>query len=445
MSGRLPPHVNQNNKNNDIEATSGVDLRMKFLAQKMQEAGFYTAMVGKSHLGARSLANLPINRGFDVHFGFLKGGEDHYTQGSGSTHREGATVDLWDGHGPSNMTGQYSGYIYSHRAVNVIANYSATTKALQQAGAAAPNGLFMYLAWHNTHSPLECPAEWEYPFYYNSSLDQASRGTYNCMARILDDGIGNVTAALKAADLWESTLLLFAADNGGWVGGFGSNNYPLKGSKVSDFEGGIRAVSFLAGGYLPTNVRGTHHTGFIAICDWYGTLSTLVGVSPNDDVAGLPPVDSNNFWPSILTPNANTTGRTEVFLSWSCTASSANVTGCDPHAASIYNTTGDPTFNQGPGDMGLISGQYKIIIGQQQGRGIWFGPVYPNGTKDEKAYPCVDGCLYDIISVRCRALSSLCGARSHTRRPCSCSCAVSISGAQGRGRCSAHMHLKAIS
>jgi hypothetical protein len=32
-------HVNQNNKNNDIEAKSGVDLRFKFLAQKMKEAG----------------------------------------------------------------------------------------------------------------------------------------------------------------------------------------------------------------------------------------------------------------------------------------------------------------------------------------------------------------------------------------------------------------------
>ena len=62
---------------------------------------YHTAMVGKSHLGARSTANLPINRGFDVHFGFLKGGEDHYTQGSGSTHGEGKTVDLWDGHGRS--------------------------------------------------------------------------------------------------------------------------------------------------------------------------------------------------------------------------------------------------------------------------------------------------------------------------------------------------------
>jgi hypothetical protein len=28
----------------------------------------------------------------------------------------------------------------------------------------------------------------------------------------------------------------------------------------------------------------------------YGTLSTLVGVDPTDDVPGLPPVDSNDFW-----------------------------------------------------------------------------------------------------------------------------------------------------
>ena len=42
-----------------------------------------TRAVCRSHLGARSEANLPINRGFDSHLGFLKGGEDHWTQGSG--------------------------------------------------------------------------------------------------------------------------------------------------------------------------------------------------------------------------------------------------------------------------------------------------------------------------------------------------------------------------
>ena len=71
-----------------------------------------------SHLGARSAANLPINRGFDYHFGFLKGGEDHYSQGSGSKNHEpgiGGTVDLWSGHSLSNETGIYSGYLYADK------------------------------------------------------------------------------------------------------------------------------------------------------------------------------------------------------------------------------------------------------------------------------------------------------------------------------------------
>ena len=153
MSGRLATHVNQNNRNNDIEAASGVDLRYTFLAQKMKQAGFYTSMIGKSHLGARSPANLPINRGFDHHFGFLKGGEDHYSQGSGSQRGEGpGTVDLWDGHSLSNMTGIYSGYLYAEKAVQVIANYSRTNAEYEQAGRAPYKGLFMYLAWHNTHT-----------------------------------------------------------------------------------------------------------------------------------------------------------------------------------------------------------------------------------------------------------------------------------------------------
>jgi hypothetical protein len=42
---------------------------------------------------------------------------------------------------------------------------------LQAERARTDKGLFMYLAWHNTHTPLECPVEWEYPSYppYNNS------------------------------------------------------------------------------------------------------------------------------------------------------------------------------------------------------------------------------------------------------------------------------------
>jgi len=346
MSGRVPPRVNQNNKNNDLKATSGPDLRFKLLPAKMKEAGYATAFVGKSHLGARSPGNLPINRGFDYHFGFLKGGEDHYNQGSGNVghYLTRKTVDLWNNHALANYTGIYSGYLYTEQAVGVIENFTSTVARMTAPGvskevaAAAPKGLFLYLAWHNTHTPLECPPEWMYPSLpsYNNSF--GARMTYNCMARILDDGVNNVTQALIKADLWKDAIMFFAADNGGWAHTSGSNNYPLRGSKTSDFEGGIRAVSWIDGGYLPANVRGGVHSGYIAIADWYGTLCNMVGVDPTDNVHGLPPVESNDFWPSILTPNATTSGRDEIFLAWSCAPPSSNVTGCDPKAKSIYNS-----------------------------------------------------------------------------------------------------------
>jgi arylsulfatase I/J len=344
---------------------------------------------------------LPINRGFDSHFGFLKGGEDHYNQGSGSMHGIKGTVDLWSGHALSNETGVYSGYLYSTKAVQVIEKFASDTRDQVARGETPATGLFMYLAWHNTHLPLECPAEWMYPAYYNNSFP--ARMTYNCMSRILDDGIGNVTVALKEAGLWDDTLLFFAADNGGWAEAragdpSGASNYPLRGSKTSDFEGGIRAVSFLNGGknVLPDNVRGGHHTGYISIADWYGTLLTMVGVDPTDNVPNLPPVDSNNFWPSILTANATTSGRDELWLAWSCVGDvTKNVTGCGD-VQSIYNTTGDPTAGQNKDDMGYIAKNWKIVIGQQNKRGIWFGPVYPNGTADGVNVECVSGCLFDI-------------------------------------------------
>ena len=131
MSGRLPYHVNQNNLCNDEAAPSGIDLRMTLLPAKLRAVGFRTHMVGKWHGGARSAANLPQNRGFDTHLGFLKGGEDHFSQHSGNV------VDLWKGEAPAyGLNGTYSTLIYAKAATDLIEAHDVT----------AP--FFLYLPWH---------------------------------------------------------------------------------------------------------------------------------------------------------------------------------------------------------------------------------------------------------------------------------------------------------
>eukprot|EP00940_MAST-03C_sp_MAST-3C-sp2_P002134 g2134.t1 len=225
---------------------------------------------------------------------------------------------------------------------------------------------------------------------------------FNCMARSIDLGTRNVTNALREVGLWDDTLFFFAADNGGWESGVGANNYPLRGFKTSDFEGGVRVVSFLAGGknVLPPDVRGGRHTGYISIADWYGTICNLVGCDPTDAIDGLPPVDSNDFWPSVLIPNATSSGRDHLWLSWSCVASNisdADPTECDPQRPSIYNTSGDPTAGQSAGDKAYIWKQWKIVIGHQNGLGTWTSEVYPNGTRAGNGdNSCASGCLFNI-------------------------------------------------
>jgi len=119
MSGRLPYHVTQNNKNNDVANPGGADLRMTLMPEVLKKAGYATAMSGKWHVGARSMANVPTSRGFDTHLGFLKGGEDHYTQKSGDGGL--SFVDLFASGVPAyGQNGTFSAFIYAAEAIRVI-------------------------------------------------------------------------------------------------------------------------------------------------------------------------------------------------------------------------------------------------------------------------------------------------------------------------------------
>ena len=241
---------------------------MTSLPAKLKQAGYLTSMVGKSHLGARSPANLMINRGFDQHFGFFKGGEDHMTQCLSDA--DGFYgPDLWRDHGPAvGENGTFSTFLYGHEAVKVVERHD-TSKPL-----------FVYLAFQATHSPYETPPG------YEQASDPIERRTFNAMVNIMDEAMGNLTTALKDKSMWNDTIIVFSADNGGAMhGGQLGNNFPLRGQKTSSWEGGVRATAFLWGGpdtRFSDAMRGQESSVVFHICDRYATLSNLVGVDPSD-------------------------------------------------------------------------------------------------------------------------------------------------------------------
>merc|ERR1712072_766159 len=166
-------------------------------------------------------------------------------------------------------------------------------------------------------------------------------------------GLAQVSAVDEAGGMWENTLLVVSSDNGGPADH--ESNFPLRGSKGSDFEGGVRTVAFVSGGWLPSHMRGAKIGGMMHITDWYATFASLVDEDPDDKAAaaaGLPPIDSLDMLPMLTGKNV-TSPRTEIPLSYAT----------------------------GGGNRALIRGRYKLILNANIiENGFFPGPTTPNGT-----------------------------------------------------------------
>ena len=68
------------------------------------------------------------------------------------------------------------------------------------------------------------------------------------MVLALDESVLNITIALSEKGLLDNTVIIFTTDAGGAVGGqelSSASNFPLRGSKLTVWEGGVRAVAFV--------------------------------------------------------------------------------------------------------------------------------------------------------------------------------------------------------
>jgi arylsulfatase A-like enzyme len=86
--------------------------------------------------------------------------------------------------------------------------------------------LFLVWAMHLVHMPLQVPSSYLEAL---SFIDDNERRKMHAMTNFVDGMVGRVVDELKALDLWEDTLVVFHADNGGEImlaGECGGNNWP---------------------------------------------------------------------------------------------------------------------------------------------------------------------------------------------------------------------------
>ena len=190
---------------------------------------------------------------------------------------------------------KYSTLVFSEEAVEIIEKHAAHSD----------EPLFLYLAYQAVHAPSEVPKDYLLP--YEDSISDMKRRKFAAMLSAMDQGIGNVTSALKRSGLAENTLLIFSTDNGGPTttnDGIGSRNWPLRGGKHSLFEGGVRATAFVHGWGIQ-NKR--IYKGLMHAVDWLPTLADVAGFKLN----GTLPLDGESHWTQISS-GSNVLVRKEV-------------------------------------------------------------------------------------------------------------------------------------
>ena len=202
----------------------GLPLSETTMANRLKDAGYKTALVGKWHLGFGDKFH-PMARGFDEFFGFL--GHSHSYLDT-----ESATPNpIFDGRKVVTDI-PYLTDALTDRAVDFIKRQKS-------------HPFFLYLAFNAVHTPMETTDKYLARFAH---IEDKQRRTYAAMLSAMDDGIGKTLAALRAEGLEENTLIVFFNDNGGpTMAGTtinGSSNAPLRGSKRQTWEGGIR-VAFI--------------------------------------------------------------------------------------------------------------------------------------------------------------------------------------------------------
>ena len=226
------------------------------LADALRGAGYFTALCGKWHLGERRPEYLPLQRGFDHHYGHYLGAIDYYT------HERDGGLD-WHRNGKPVREEGYTTNLLGTEAAQLILEHDASKP------------FFLFVAFNAPHSPFQPPPETRFNEPYRDM--PSPRREYAAMVASMDDNIGRILDAIREKGIGDDTIILFCVDNGGVNPPRVANNGLFRAGKFSLYEGGVRAPACIAwvGKIKPKSISAQP----IHIVDLYPTFIGLAGGS----------------------------------------------------------------------------------------------------------------------------------------------------------------------
>ena len=283
LTGRYPDRVGVPGviRTDSAESWGYLDPQVPTLADRLKQAGYHTALVGKWHLGLKS-PNTPNERGFEFFHGFLGDMMDsyqtHLRHEENYLRRNGEVIE---------STGH---------ATDLFSDWASAF--LRERAQRAQQPFFLYLPYNAPHFPIDPPPGWLARTRARWPELNEKRARNVALVGHLDDGIGQVLAALQAAGIARTTLVIITSDNGGSLPHV-QNNDPWRDGKQSHYDGGLRVLFAIR---WPGRVPAASRSDYAGLTfDAFATSLDAAGVkrpAEMDAVSLLPILDGGSPLPA---------------------------------------------------------------------------------------------------------------------------------------------------
>ena len=245
------------------------------LSEALSASGYRCDAVGKWHLGYGDL-QFPDNRGFDSFFGFLDA-FSYYI----NPELEGVESWQFDEFSEKHIWKQkregYSAILRDGAAVDEKEHLTdafareASSRILDAASSEKP--FFLYVPFSAPHTPFQALSKYTSQF---SDVEDPKKRIYYALIAQLDDAVGRILKALDETGEADNTLVIFSSDNGAATYTGATGNDPLKGGKMSHFEGGLSVPLMMR--WPGVIQKGSNESRPVIQMDLFSTIMASAGI-----------------------------------------------------------------------------------------------------------------------------------------------------------------------